>query len=407
MLIAIPVFRLSCNVGIDKGRAWSVIEELMLWALAQKARSIAQLSSESGLRRQLVVAALARLMRFRLVELSVEANGATFRASDYGREVVSSGRSLPFFPKRETKRVSFVIEKASGGFFPSGQVRLVSETALTQEADDDVRIIVVEGGGPSMSHEANLVRLSKIAAKGWEEQLAVVDGRTASLRSEYMLIRVVDGVPRNIPETASETLRRTIEAASEVPAGTTEVRVGYHGPTIEADAAPAEHQCAFCADDVVIGGQAQLVLLKKLIAGSHARVVIHSTFLDHRRFRELLDEIRAACVRGVSFDLLWGAETPEAEEDNRNGAAAVEIARIVREDRDIARRFRIHMRSTGSHAKLILADTAEGDWAAAVGSCNWLSSPFRAVELTAVLRDPHVVADVAVALQRMVGRRGL
>ena len=67
----------------------------------------------------------------------------------------------------------------------------------------------------------------------------------------------------------------------------------------------------------------------------------------------------------------------------------------------------MHMRSTRSHAKLLLVDTADGDWVAAVGSCNWLSSPFRSTEVTAVLRDPGVVADVAVTLQRMVGRRGL
>jgi phosphatidylserine/phosphatidylglycerophosphate/cardiolipin synthase-like enzyme len=44
---------------------------------------------------------------------------------------------------------------------------------------------------------------------------------------------------------------------------------------------------------------------------------------------------------------------------------------------------------------------------AGVGSCNWLSSPFQAVELTVVLRDQRAAAEVAVALQNLVGRRGL
>jgi phosphatidylserine/phosphatidylglycerophosphate/cardiolipin synthase-like enzyme len=55
---------------------------------------------------------------------------------------------------------------------------------------------------------------------------------------------------------------------------------------------------------------------------------------------------------------------------------------------------------------MILLDTNDG-WLAAVGSCNWLSSPFQAVELSVVVRDHQVIADLAVALQRMVGRRGL
>jgi phosphatidylserine/phosphatidylglycerophosphate/cardiolipin synthase-like enzyme len=135
-------------------------------------------------------------------------------------------------------------------------------------------------------------------------------------------------------------------------------------------------------------------------------VIIHSTFLDAERFTAMIDVIRAACVRGVRFDLLWGAEKDE-ETERRNAAAASEIARLVRDDRDLRGRFRVHMRTTGSHAKLILLDTTENGWVAAIGSCNWLSSPFQAVELSVVLRDQWVVADVAVALQRLVGRRGL
>lgn len=406
MLIAIPAFRLSCNVGIDKGRAWSVVDELVLWATAKRPTSIAQLSDESSLPRQIIVASIARLMRFRLIELTVKANGASFQASPYGHEVIGSGRPLPFFPKRETKRVSFVIERATGSFFPAGQVRMMSETALAHETDPDVRTLVVEGGGPSMSHEANLARLSQIAVRGWEEQVALVDGRTASLRNEFMTVRVVDGVPRNVPETASTTLRKLINDAAALPMGTTNVPVGYGGPQADPEPPPTVHDCTFDPADLVIGGSAQLTCFKALLAAADSRVIIHSTFLDHRRFKDLFPDIRAACRRGVAFDLLWGAESLD-EEETRNGASAVEIAKIVREDRDVSRRFRIHMRSTGSHAKLLLADTPDGDWVAAVGSCNWVSTPFRAVEVTVVLRDPAVVADVATALQRMVGRRGL
>ena len=406
MIIALPVFRVSCNVGIDRGRAWSVIDEVILWGIAQKPRTIAQLAAEAQLPRQLVVASIARLMRFRLIELTVQANGAAFRASSYGKEVMGSGRALPFFPKRETKRVSFVVEHATGGYFASGQVRLVSPTALEHETDSDLRIVLVEGGGPSMSHESNLARLSRIAVRGWEEQVAVVDGRTASLKNEFMLIRVVDGVARNIPDSASDTLKILIGDVAARPRGETKIAIDYVGTAVDVEPPPTVHNCAFDPDDLVIGGSAQRVLFRKFLTEAHSRVVIHSTFLDHRRFKDLLDDIREACVRGVSFDLLWGAEAFD-EGEARNATAAVEIARLIREDRDLARRFRIHMRTTGSHAKILLTDTADGDWVAAVGSCNWLSTPFVPIEITAVLRDPHVVADVVVALQRMVGRRGL
>ncbi len=408
MLIAIPAFRLSCKVGIDKGRAWSALDELILWELAREPRSIGQLGTRANLPRQLIVASIARLMRFRLIELAIKSNRAAFQASAYGSDIVSSGRGLPFFPKRDLRRVSFVIEQATGAFFNTSQLRMRSASALKREPDQDIRTIVVEGGGPSMTVEANLARLSHLAARGWEEQVALVVGRTATLSPEFMVIRVVDNVPRNIPETASATLRAVIDEAVARPAGTTKVQVSYVGEKPEPDLAPQVHECQFDLQDLIIGGSTQRACLKAILSSAARRVIIHSTFLDHRRFKDLVPDIRAACIRGVSFDLLWGAESlDQDEEENRNSRSAVEIMKVVREDPDLARRFQVHMRSTWSHAKLLLADTLEDDWIAAVGSCNWLSSPFQATELSAVLRDPAVVADVASALQRLVGRRGL
>lgn len=406
MLIAIPIFRLSCSVTIDKGRAWSVVEEAVLWALSRKATEVPDLVTQSGLKKQVIVAALSRLMRFRLIELSIKDGAVTFVASEYGRDAIKGGKPLPFFPKKEMKRVSFVIEHATGGFFPSAQVRVISRSALDADSDPDKRIVVVEGGAPVMSHEANLARLSQIAARGYDEQLANIDGRTVSLRNEFMLIKVIDGVIRNLPENTPPALRSIVEKAAAAPANAS-VPVNYEGPAVEAEETRAEHRMDFRPEDLVIGGSSQKALLLQLISSAHSRMIVHSTFLDHKRFKELLPEIREACSRGVTFDLLWGAESLTEGEENKNALSAVEIARMVREDRDIGRRFRVHMKTTGSHAKLLLADNAEGDWVAAVGSCNWLSSPFQAVELTVVLRAPSIVADVAVALQRVIGRRGL
>jgi cardiolipin synthase len=299
MLIAIPAFRVSCNVGIDKGRAWSVIEEIILWSSARQPQTIAKLVTASGLPRQVIVAALARLMRFSLVELSVKENGVSFWTSGYGREIVESGRALPFFPKRERRRVSFVVEQVTGAFFPSIQVRMASQQAVMNDPDPDLRFVVVEGGGPSMTHEANMARLSEIAARGWEEQLAIVDGRTAVMRNEFMLIRFVDGVPRNLPENASETLKAIVHEVSSKPGGTPEIAVGYRGETAEIEQVPVVHACDFDPTDVVVGGSGQLNLLKKLLGSANSRVIIHSTFLDHNRFKDLIDDIRSACLRGV------------------------------------------------------------------------------------------------------------
>lgn len=410
VVIAVPVFRVGCKVGIDRGRAWSVVEEVVLWGITRQSKTVADLSAETSLPRQIIVASIARLMRFRLVEVTPKDGTVAFRASDYGFKAVSGGHPLPYFPKRVARRVSFVIEWATGDFFPTRQVpRLLSAFRLDEErqAGVEIRTVSVEGGGPSMSHQANLNRLSEIAARGWDEQVALVDGRTATLRDdEFMVLRVIDGEAQGLPQSAGPALRKLVADAAALPPGTTLVPVIYSGPRETLDSEPIRHACDFDTKDVIIGGTAHRNSLEATLAQAHRRMIIHSTFLDAKRFQLLADPIRAACVRGVRIDLLWGAEKDD-ETEERNSAAASEIARLVRKDPAMKGRFHVRMKSTGSHAKLLLYDTPEDGWIAAVGSCNWLSSPFQAVELSVFLRDQHVVADVAQCIQRLVGRRGL
>ncbi|CAM2187903.1 Phosphatidylserine synthase [Paraburkholderia sacchari] len=409
VLIAVPVFRVSCRVGIDRGRSWSVIDELVLWAIVREPRSIATLARDADLPHQVIIASIARLMRFRLVEVTLSGDSVAFRASEYGFRTVASGETLPFFPKRVSRRVSFVIDAATGDFFPTREVRIIPGHRLDRErqAGYEVRSVHVEGGAPSMSHEANMGRLSDIAVRGWDEQVATIDGKTATLRDdEFMVLRVIDGIPKGLPESAGANLRDLVAQAAALPPGTKHLTVTYTGEPDAPDTTLTSHACPFEPSDLVIGGSAHRQCLVSLLSSAHRRVIIHSTFLDPDRFRDLMDAIRTACVRGVTFDLLWGAEL-DNETERKHAAAAIAIARLVREDEVLKGRVRVHMRTTGSHAKLILLDTAHDGWIAGVGSCNWLSSPFEAVEMSVVLRDQQSVADVAVAIQRLVGRRGL
>lgn len=406
--MAVPVFRVACKVGIDKGRGWSVVEELILWSMTRQSKSIAEISQETKLPHQIVVAAIARLMRFRLVEVAIQPSMIAFRASDFGFMAISSGNPLPYYPTRITKRANFVIEWISGDFFHTRDISLMSLTKLEQErkAGAEIRTVAVDGGGPSMSHEANLRRLSALVAGGWNEEVALVDGRTASLRDdEFMVIRVIDGNPRGVPEHAGPTLRKVIQEAANMPAGTGEISVTYAGPPEDSSDDQVIRECDFDPADLIIGGSQQRDCFVSLLEQANSRVIIHSTFLDSKRFVVLVDALRIACDRGVTFDLLWGAESDD-DTDRRNSNAAIEIAEIIRKDPTLNSKVRMHLTTTGSHAKLILLDTRDG-WATAIGSCNWLSSPFQAVELSVVLRDHQVVADVAIAIQRMVGRRGL
>lgn len=352
-----------------------------------------------------MIAALARMMRFRLVEILVTPGGAKFGASRVGAAL--SPGTLPYFPKRISRGVSFVIDRATGALFRRRDVQLTSTAALERERRQgaDVRLVSVEGGEPEMSGEANFRRLAELAVGAHDEQLATVYGRTASRRDdELVAFDVVDGVVTRFPPGTERPLRALVERLAREPS-VGNVVVPYAGPRANRDRAPAAVPCCIALEDVIVGGDAHRQTFLGILDRAERQVIVHSTFLSKERFDSLRDAFRAACGRGVSIDVLWGAEADD-ETISQNSGAAAAIMSAVEDDSVLSGRLRVHMRSTGSHAKVLLSDAPNGEWIAVVGSCNWLLSPFKAVELSAVLRDPGAVSGVARALSRLVARRG-
>jgi hypothetical protein len=405
VLVAIPVYRISCKVGIDKARPWSVVDESLLWAVHQGPTTIGALASRAALPRQIVVASLARMMRFRLLEAVIGEDGqAGFRPSEYGARIIASGGSLPYFPKQTSRRVGFTLERATGYMYPTRDARPISMAKIERErsAGVDVRIVTVEGA-PPMSHEANVTRLCTMVERAHDEQLAFIDPHTSSLREdEFLAVRVVDGVFHGLPAGATSQLRTVISNAAAAPTGAAPALAVYSGPA--EDTTPCSVRCEFDPSDLVVGGDAHRECLLRLLERAERRAIIHSTFLSDQRFGALFDRFREACLRGVSIDILWGASSSENAIAQHESEAALLMKRVLA-DPETRGGIRVHMQSTASHAKAVLVDTPEGEWIAAVGSCNWIWSPFHSVEVSVVLRDPAAVAEVARALQRLIGRR--
>jgi cardiolipin synthase A/B len=55
VLVCVPVYRVKSQVLVEEGRAWTPVEELILWAISGRALSIAELVSEANLSHQIVV----------------------------------------------------------------------------------------------------------------------------------------------------------------------------------------------------------------------------------------------------------------------------------------------------------------------------------------------------------------
>nr|WP_294516298.1 phosphatidylserine synthase [uncultured Rhodopila sp.] len=380
---------------------------MLALALKKNSDTVAAIIRSSGLPHQVVVASLARLMRFRLVEISTSGGDAAFAASPIGASLALSGNPLPHFPQEILQRFSFGVEHVTGSCFVVYDARVVSQGSLEDDMRQgaDVRFLTAEAGACGIA-EASIARLYELIERGGDRRLLRLATReTVVLRNRYMRLRVTNGAIRHFPEGANESLRRAVLEIAGI-SGSVPVNPVSARPEPQARVGHIPVRCNFDPADIVIGGKAQSSLLTSIVEKAHFRLVIHSTFLDAERFQEMADLLRDAVVRGVTIDMLWGAgET--ADNHARNAAHAEKISDIVKADPTMRGRVKMHMRTTGSHAKILLADSEGGSWVAVVSSCNWLSTKFGPAELSVVLRNPLAVADAIELVRGLVGRRPL
>jgi cardiolipin synthase len=171
-------------------------------------------------------------------------------------------------------------------------------------------------------------------------------------------------------------------------------------PIRVAEIALPMRRIAFAASDLILGGQDHQNHLHDIIRKARSSIAIHSTFVSMNAMEALLPLLREAVVaRGVQIDILWGHSAADGA-DNSTGATIEECRKRIA-DLGIECSLRLHSFTTRSHAKLLIADDGRGHFHATVGSCNWLSTQFKAFEASARLTDPAIVSDILRCLSEM------
>ena len=227
---------------------------------------------------------------------------------------------------------------------------------------------------------------------------------TRGMTDQYALAEVHSGFVSGLPDSAPETLRERILGAATGAFGPLggESPVGGNGTTLRKRR--EEIATTFSARDLIVGGDAHRKVLRGVLRRASSRVVVHSTFLYAERFGEWLPLLREAVGRGAEIDVLWGASPEDGGKVVPAGVA--ECRRLLAQEGILARHVRLYPFSTGSHAKLLLADDGDDGVVGCLGSCNWFSTGFNSLDVSARFRDPRVVAEVASCLSRLARTPG-
>jgi cardiolipin synthase len=402
--VAVPVKLARLRVWVDKGRHWSGVDRLVLWALSVEPCTAGELAKIARIPSRLITEIVLRMMRFGWIEFAAAPKGAAFRATEAGREVVETFETLPPVTRRTSRRISFAMEPFAWRAYGLRDLKPYRPTEIEAiERDHDVRRIVIDGGWGRLTSLDVYSAADQVLPD--DEELSSIDYTASDTLDQFALFTVLGNSIKGLPPEPSEDLVSAIRRAAtdEKPGTAMKIRsprtslalaMGV-GVIASAPIRPA---------DIALSGSDHHDLLLEILRQARSRFIMHTTFLRESAFADLQDEFRRAAKRGVVIDIFWGADGDERSRI-ANLEAAIAINHGISADHDLRGRARVHLYSTRSHAKLLVADAtgrSEGEFVAVVGSCNWLYSGFNRVEASIVLRHPHAVAAVAQEFAELV-----
>jgi phosphatidylserine/phosphatidylglycerophosphate/cardiolipin synthase-like enzyme len=383
-----PLYKVSTSYIVRQGRVWTPLEHMLLRRVSKRASASLDLARDAAVPINLVIEALIELLSAGWVQIRSGTEGVLFEATPSGKRAAESD-SLPMDWQTQKRRTNLCMERVTASFIKPEDLSIVHRDKVPSGA----QVISPRLFKLAMSPVSCLDRLYMLDDEAFEEW---VDYRVTS-QNLFAVASVVgeevQGLPGYVP---SDLLQAIKEEAALSDRG--KGKVATTTPFIRAGSSDRDARGEIGPDDLVVGGSDHLEVVQSVLARAKKLVVVHSCFVHPNAIRKLMPSLEAAAKRGVDVELLWGQRTNELAEWSQRAFAE---ARKIFASMTPALRSRIRFAEseTGSHAKIIIADSgSNGTYECYVGSCNWLSAGYRDIEISVRLREPRLVAQVAALL---------
>ena len=356
---------------------------MILLALDRAPGTIEDVATSLGIPIQVSGSTIARLMQFGLVEVSLSPV-PQLSTSSVGHDFIRLGGALPERTDDREIHISLVLEKVGHSVFRNRDVETAPLYRMTH-ANHKVNF----PPGPAETDDTMAARVTQFVAGMLRpgEWLRGVQTINSVLERKYLAIELNDVKNGLLPEGTSQDLIQALQATINT------------GILPEAsDPQPSRSQTIdtmIAAEQLIVGGDQHLERFESIVGQAQSDIFVLSTFVAphdekyterHERVRTALEH---ACQRGVRCHLFYGT-TLDAE---RKNAIAMQELNVRLSSVRRARGFVLTQRdSVGSHVKCLAADDGQGGAVVLLGSSNWLSSPFSAVEVSVELTENHAVA---------------
>jgi hypothetical protein len=383
MKIYLPAWHYRARAIVQRTWGWSPIEEMILLALNRTPGTIESLASSLRIPTQVVGSTIARLMQFGLIELRLSPV-PQLTTSIVGQDFIRLGDALPERTEDREIHISLVLEKVGHSVFRNRDVETAPLYRMTH-ADHKVNF----PPGPDETDDTMAGRVTQLVAGMLRpgEWLRGVQTINSVLERKYLAIDLNDVKNGLLPEGASQDLIGALQAT---------IRTGVLPEASDPQPSrSATIDTMIAADQVIVGGDQHLERFERIVERAEEDIFVLSTFVTphgdkytdrHERVRKALEQ---AARRGVRCHLFYGTSI---DADRKNAIAMQELnVRLssVRRTRGFVLTQRDSVRS---HVKCLAADDGHGGAVVVLGSANWLSSPFSALEVSVELTESRAAA---------------
>lgn len=394
--IYIPAWHYRAPGIIQRTWGWSPIEEMVLLSLDRNLGTIDDIRASLGIPRQIVGSTVARLMQFGLVEMRLSPQ-SVLATSGVGHNFIRAGRALP---ERTTDReigISVVYEKVGQSVFRTRDVDTIPISKLPAQG---AIVNFPSGDAPetvySMTQRVNEFMAGTLRPGEW---LRGIQANSSFLEPRFLVLNLDDVRDGVLPQGASDQLGEALKAT---------IKTGILPKTTTSPARqPLAMETSFDADHLIVGSKQHLQRFEEIVSAARAHVFVLSTFVasqSDQKGKENRERIwrslENACKRGVKCHLFFGTSLDRA----KHAMAMQELYTRLSAVRQMKGYLLLQRDPVGSHAKFLVADDGHDGAAVVMGSCNWLSSPFSAVEVSAELREAHAVATALDLLREIIAK---
>ena len=394
--IYIPAWHYRAPGIVQRTWGWSPIEEMILLALERSPGTINHVSETFNIPRQVVGSTIARLMQFGLVEVRLSPHPVLVTSS-VGRDFIRTGRALPERSADREIGISVVYEKVGLSVFKTRDVDTIPITKRPAKA----AIIQFPTGEPPETHYSMMQRVNEfmIGMLRPGEWLRGIQANSSFLEARFLIVNLDEIAAGVFPQGASDQLISALKST---------IKTGVlPKTTVPPPVRPVSVETQFDASQFVVGADQHLERFEQVVGAAKSNVFVLSTFVASQsddkgrdRRERIVQALEDACRRGVRCHLFFGTSLDRA----KHAAAMQELYLRLSAARQTRGYLLAQRDSVHSHAKFLAADDGHDGAVVVMGSCNWLHSPFSAVEVSAELREPNSVAVGLDLLREIVSR---